>query len=237
MESQDIFQRFEKKYKLSGQQYLRLQTLLRGEMAMDAYGLHTISSLYFDTDSFAIIRASVQGPQFKEKLRLRWYGIPKPEDPVFLELKRKFRGIVYKRRVSVKAATASRLVQAGLTVPPDGQIGKEVDWFVRRYQPQPRILLSYDREALQSLRYEGLRITFDHSIRWRDSDFEPSHGSYGEALLEEDTVLMEIKACGNLPIWLADLLAAEKIYPSSFSKYGTWYEQVYLQKGIKLYVG
>jgi hypothetical protein len=112
-----------------------------------------------------------------------------------------------------------------------------VDWFVRRYQPQPRVLLSCDREALQSLRYVGLRITFDHYIRWRDSDFEPSHGSYGDQLLDEDVVLMEIKACGNLPIWLADLLAAEKIYPSSFSKYGTWYEQVYLRKGSKQNVG
>jgi len=128
------------------------------------------------------------------------------------------------------------LLQPGGT-PGEEQIAKEVDWFIKRYHPVPKLLLAYDREALKSPREAGLRITFDRNIRWRDKDFQMSRGSHGTPLMPDDTVLMEIKAYGNLPIWLANLLAAEKIYPSSFSKYGAWYETVYLRKGMNQDVG
>jgi len=237
MENQSTFHRFEKKYMLSPWTYRRLRRLLSDEMAEDKYGLHTITSVYFDTDDYDIIRTSVQRPLYKEKLRLRWYGIPKPQEPVFLELKRKYHGMVYKRRVPVRRAAADQLLHADLPLLADGQITKEVDWFIRRYRPMPKLLLAYDREALQSKSDPGLRITFDHNIRWRSDDFALTNGSYGTPLLPEEKVLMEIKSGHNLPIWLTELLAAGKIYPSSFSKYGTWYEQIHLQKGNNQNVG
>jgi hypothetical protein len=201
------------------------------------HGRYTIASVYFDTDTYDIVRASVQKPLFKEKLRLRWYGDTAPQEPVFLELKRKYRGMVYKRRVPVGLPEASRLLQTDLPVLGQSQIANEVNWFIRRYRPVPKLLLVYDREALQGREDNGLRITFDHDIRWRSDDFTLSRGSCGAPLLDTDMVLMEIKACGNLPIWLTELLASEKIYPTSFSKYGAWYEQHYLTKGTKQYVG
>lgn len=237
MEYNTIFHRFEKKYLLSPWAYRRLQRLLADEMVMDEYGLHTITSVYFDTETFDIIRTSVQQPPFKEKLRLRWYGVPKPQDPVFLELKRKYRGLVYKRRISVDPFSAKRLLSTELPILDQSQVAREVDWFIRRYSPAPKLLLAYDREAMEGKRDAGLRITFDHNIRWRDYDLDLSHGSYGAPLLSQEMVLMEIKAPQNLPVWLSGLLAAEKIYPSSFSKYGSWYQQVYLQKGSHEYVG
>ena len=133
-----IFHRFEKKYLLDYRDYRRLQRLLSEEMAEDAYGLHTITSVYFDTDAFDIIRASVQQPLFKEKLRLRWYGIPKPEEPVFLELKRKYRGMVYKRRVPVIPRGAAACCGTGSRCWSRARSAKEVDWFIRRYHPTPQ---------------------------------------------------------------------------------------------------
>jgi hypothetical protein len=237
MENQCTFHRFEKKYMLSPWAYRHLRRLLSDEMTEDQYALHTITSVYFDTDDYDIIRASVQQPLFKEKLRLRWYGIPKPQEPVFLELKRKYRGMVYKRRVPVLRTAADQLLHADSPTLAEGQVCREVDWFIRRYRPMPKILLAYDREALQSKRDPELRLTFDHNIRWRSDDFSASSGSYGASLLPEEKVLMEIKSVRNLPIWLTDMLAQEKIYPSSFSKYGSWYEQIYLQKGNYQHVG
>ncbi len=237
MDAQHTFYRFEKKYLLTRFAYRRLQNLLVGRMVQDAYGLYTISSVYFDTDAYDIIRTSVQKPIFKEKLRLRWYGEPGGQCPMFWELKRKYRGKVYKRRIPAQPGNAGRLLKSAGALQEQGQIAREVEWFVQRYRPVPKLLLAYDREAFVSPADEGLRVTFDHSIRWRDADFSLSRGSYGTPLFPDDRVLMEIKAYGNLPKWLTDLLAAEKLYPSSFSKYGTWYEQVYLQKGSKHYVG
>ena len=237
MENKMIFHRFEKKYLLSPWAYRRLQHLLADDMVQDGYGLHTITSVYFDTDAYDIIRTSVQKPLFKEKLRLRWYGVPRPQDPVFLELKRKYHGKVYKRRIPIDPFSAKRLLYTEHPLLTQNQIAKEVDWFIRRYRPVPKLLLAYDREAFESRHDEGLRITFDHNIRWRDQDLDLLNGSYGTPLLNEDMVLMEIKAPQNLPKWLTDLLASEKIYPSSFSKYGTWYERVHLQKGKIQYVG
>ncbi|HPJ03408.1 MAG TPA: polyphosphate polymerase domain-containing protein [Candidatus Limiplasma sp.] len=237
MDTQSTFYRFEKKYLLSQFTYRRLQNLLAGHLVQDAYGLYTISSIYFDTDAYDIIRTSVQKPLFKEKLRLRWYGEPGQQSPMFWELKRKYHGKVYKRRIPAKPDAAARLLQATGAQHGDNQISREVDWFVRRYQPAPKLLLAYDREAFTCPAASDLRVTFDHNIRWRDHDFGLASGSYGTRLFEDDRVLMEVKACGNVPKWLSGLLAKEKIYPSSFSKYGTWYEQVYLQKGSKQYVG
>ena len=237
MDAQRTFYRFEKKYLLTRFAYRRLQNLLVGRMVQDEYGLYTISSVYFDTDAYDIIRTSVQRPIFKEKLRLRWYGEPGGQCPMFWELKRKYHGKVYKRRIPAQPGNASRLLKPAGMQAGDGQIAREVDWFVQRYAPVPKLLLAYDREAFVSPIDAGLRVTFDHNIRWRDADFSLSRGSYGTPLFPDDRVLMEVKACGNLPKWLSDLLAAEKLYPSSFSKYGTWYEQVYLQKGSKHYVG
>ena len=237
MDTQCTFHRFEKKYSLAPRAYRRLRRLMADRMTEDEYGLHTITSVYFDTDAYEIIRSSVQKPLFKEKLRLRWYGNPKPGDPVFLELKRKYRGLVYKRRIPVQTGVANSLLHTDMPLLSQTQIAREVDWFIRRYRPVPKLLLAYDREALQAKDDAGLRITFDHNIRWRSEDFSPSHGSYGLPLLREDTVLMEIKAYQSLPIWLTDLLASERMYPSSFSKYGTWYEQIHLQERNEAYVG
>lgn len=237
MDAQCTFYRFEKKYLLTRFACRRLQNLLAGRMVQDAYGLYTISSVYFDTDAYDIVRTSVQRPIFKEKLRLRWYGEPGGQSPMFWELKRKYRGKVYKRRIPAQPENASRLLKPAAPLPEDGQIAREVDWFVRRYAPEPKLLLAYDREAFASPADESLRVTFDYNVRWRNSDFSLSSGSYGTPLFPDDRVLMEVKAAGNLPKWLSDLLAAEKLYPSSFSKYGTWYEQVYLQKGSKHNVG
>ncbi len=237
MESITTFHRFEKKYLLTPRAYGRLRQKLAPETAEDAYGRYTIASVYFDTDAFDIIRSSVQESVFKEKLRLRWYGDTAPVDSLFVELKRKYRGMVYKRRVPIDADGAARLLRADPLPHAQGQIYKEVEWFIARNRPVPKLLLAYDREALHGRRDETLRITFDHNIRWREADGAVLSGCRGTPLLPEDRVLMEIKAAQTLPKWLADLLAAEKIYPSSFSKYGAWYQQIYLGKGRTQHVG
>lgn len=160
---------------------------------------------------------SLEKPVYKEKLRLRSYGIPKAKDPVFLELKKKYKGIVYKRRI----ALSLEAFQMGVF--PEGQIPQEIAWFMQMYHnPEPVVYLAYDREAFSGSQDTGLRVTFDRNIRWRDHLLDLSKGCWGMPLLGNE-VLMEIKIPGAMPLWMCTIFSQLKIYPVSFSKYGTYY--------------
>ena len=226
--AQNIFKRYEKKYMLTQQQYRFLQEHLQGRMKIDEYGLHTICSIYFDTDDYALIRASLQKPVYKEKLRLRSYGIPSScDETVFLELKKKYKGVVYKRRVGMSLSEYRNYQSANLRPICDGQILHEVDWFQHLRHTTPKVFLAYDRIAMYCEEDSELRITFDQNIRWRDHHLSLSFGDEGYSLLPEEhqnDVLMEIKIPAAMPLWLSALLDEAGIFPTSFSKYGYCYQ-------------
>lgn len=223
--SEMVFERHEKKYLLLQQQYDQLIELLMKHMRQDQYGLHRICSLYFDTEEYLLIRRSLEKPKYKEKLRLRSYGIPLPEDIVFLELKKKLNGITYKRRIPLTLYEAEQYFRHGTPPEQSGQILDEIEWFIQRYRPVPKVLLFYDRIALYGTTDSNLRITFDTNIRWRDEQLDFACGDYGTQLLSPGEYLMEIKLAGVFPCWLSRLLSEQKIYPISFSKYGMAYRK------------
>ena len=217
------FKRIEKKYLLSERQYEALFRRIGGHLTPDAYGRSTVLSLYLDTPDHRIIRDSIEAADYKEKLRLRSYGTASADSPVFLELKKKFGGVVYKRRAVMSLREAERYLRCGIK-PFESQIMSELDWAMRLYgRPQGAMLIACEREAWFDEAHPDLRLTFDRNIRCRDSELRLDRGSAGTALLPEDTVLLEIKTAGAMPLWLADALDAEGILPGSFSKYGTAY--------------
>jgi len=234
---QAVFERHEKKYLLTKQQYKELRIFLTNYMNRDEYGLHTICSLYYDTDSYDSIRKSIEKPVYKEKLRLRSYGVPAKEDNVYLELKKKFKGIVYKRRVSLTYAQAERYMKSGIRPADTGQIFDEVDWYVGRNQPTPKVILCCDRLALFGKDDHSFRITFDFKIRWRDYDLDLTKGDYGVYLISPDLCLMEVKTGQAIPIWLAAYFSENKIFSTPFSKYGTCYKENLIEKGGISHVG
>lgn len=217
-----VFERHEKKYRLTQAQYELLLPRLDQWMQRDQYGVHTICSLYFDTEDFLLIRRSLQKPRYKEKLRLRSYGVPADDDIVYLELKKKLNGVTYKRRASMPFAQA-RAWLTGHELP-DGQILREIDYFLSLYHPLPRIALFYERLALFGREDNRLRVTFDTDIRWRRGDLAFAEGDAGALLLQPGERLMEIKTPGAIPLDLARLLSELRIYPVSFSKYGEAYK-------------
>ncbi|NCC69631.1 MAG: polyphosphate polymerase domain-containing protein [Clostridia bacterium] len=233
---QSVFRRYEKKYLLDNRQLEGLKNSLSQFMTQDAYGNYTICNLYFDTGDYALIRASIEKPAYKEKLRLRSYGVPKADDPVFAEIKKKYNGVVYKRRVAMTDMEASDYFLHGRQPENDGQIMHEIDWFVKRYHPVPKAFIAYDRTALSGIQDSELRVTFDKNIRWRGTTLDLSQGDWGMPLLQPGVTLMEIKIPGASPLWLSRLLAQLQIYPASFSKYGVCYKQwlvhEFLRKGV-----
>lgn len=220
---QDIFQRKEIKYLLSEAQCSRLLQRIDARILPDAHPSYTIRSLYFDTPDDLLVRTSLEKPFYKEKLRLRSYGIPAPQDPVFLELKKKLSGVVYKRRVSMPLSQAQAYLADGSRPRCDGQILREIDWFLGFYGCVPKVLLTYDRTAFSGREDPGLRITFDRNIQGLGGCVQLTDPRPGIPLLPAGQMLLELKANGGLPPWLVSALESEGLLPASFSKYGKFY--------------
>ncbi len=226
MADQAVFQRFELKYILSREQRETILQAMAPHMRPDKFGRTTICNLYFDTDDYRLIRRSIEKPAYKEKLRLRSYGKATPDSKTFVEMKRKYDGVVYKRRVSMPEAKAMNWL-AGCQQAADTQIDREINYFLGFYKNlKPRVFLSYERQAYYAKDDSGFRITFDDTILCRQTDLSLQSPSYGTPILPEGKVLMEVKCAGGIPLWLTEVLSREKIYKTSFSKYGTVYQTI-----------
>ncbi len=239
MSAQTTFARIEKKYLLTPQQYHALSGVLAQHLEPDAYGRYSIGNIYYDTGDYALVRHSLEKPVYKEKLRLRSYGVPGDEDITFLELKKKYKGIVYKRRVELPLAAARAYLAGGkkpACKPEQQQILNEIDYFLHFYKPEPKVYLAYDREAYFDPSQPELRITFDQNIRWRTYDLELSAGDEGSGLSIAGQILMEIKIPGAMPLWLSRTLSENGIFPTSISKYGCCYTE-FLSQPQYIFIG
>ncbi len=234
MSVQTIFKRYELKYKLTVQQHLDLYECMKERMKLDSYGRHKISNIYFDTEDYRIIRSSLEKPQYKEKLRLRIYGEPSDEKLSFIELKKKFKGIVYKRRISSSQKEALSYLFKGENAEKTSQIHKEIDYFIDSHDGLllPKVYLSYEREAFYCDEDENFRMTFDFNINMRDTNISLYANNNDVKVLDDDYVLLEVKTVRGLPFWLINFFNKNNIYKTSFSKYGAAYNTYLLPKFI-----
>lgn len=195
---------------------------------------YPISNIYFDTDSNELIIKSLEKPIYKEKLRLRSYGqVHDKNETVFLEIKKKFDGIVYKRRTSFTLTEAEDFLQNG-TIPQNEKINhqvlSEIQDLMKRYSLKPKAFISYNRLAFFGKDDSDFRLTLDTNIVTRRDDLFLDSPIYGDSLLKENEWLMEAKAFKTFPLWFAHFLSERKIYQTSFSKYGNEYKKY---KGVK----
>ena len=223
--SQLVFNRYEKKYLMPGPVYDELWERLQEHMVVDQYGLSTICNIYYDTKDDLLIRRSIEHPKYKEKLRLRSYGVPKKNSKVFLEIKKKYDRIVNKRRIELPLGAAYDYLNLGIRPENECQILKEIDFFLKRYQLEPRLYLAYDRVALYGKEDPEFRLTFDSRIRSRRMSVGLEYGDFGTLLLPDSWYLMESKIQNAAPKWFSDLLTELRIYSTSFSKYGNIYKR------------
>ncbi|MDD6967568.1 MAG: polyphosphate polymerase domain-containing protein [Candidatus Faecousia sp.] len=236
MENQMIFKRYELKYLVTKEQRDEILWAMEPYMTADRFFHSSIRNIYCDTPNYRLIRQSLDKPVYKEKLRLRSYGPAGMGDEIFVELKKKYESVVYKQRLEMpqKQALEALMGKAPL---PDSQIGREIDAALQFYQELiPRVFLSYERDAYHAWDSD-FRLTFDDCIRYRTQALTLDSDPWGEALLDGDTVLMELKIPDSMPLWMASLLSRLGIVKASFSKYGAAYQQILLnqQKGILRY--
>ncbi len=295
MAYQAVFKRYEMKYMMTRRQKKAVLEAMLPYMKLDEFGHTTIRNVYFDTDNYILVRRSIEKPVYKEKLRIRSYKQAGAQDKVFIELKKKYDDVVYKRRESLSQLETLEWLVSGTPFPKATQIGNEIDYFFRLYQTlKPKVFLSYEREAFYAHVRPGeicqpgltdarrasseslagsnahvrpgeicqpgltdarrasseslagsnahvrpgeicqpgltgssdFRVTFDENILARQEELSLSKEVWGEPLIDENSVLMEIKTSGSIPLWMTHVLAQEKIYKTSFSKYGTAYEKM-----------
>lgn len=219
-ESMNFKQRKEIKYRLSKEQLAFFETKIAEHMEIDAYGLTSIASLYYDTPDYRLINRSIEKPFFKEKLRLRSYGLADEDSRIYLEIKRKNAGIVYKRRAASSEGEFADFIEGKASLG-NSQIERELQAFLGKYGVlEPKYLIIYDRVAYFE-KGGDLRVTIDRNPRYRNADLDLHTSMEGTPLLEEGEAILEVKAQGALPLWLSELLTEGKIYQTSFSKVGT----------------
>ncbi len=225
----EVFNRYEHKYLLDQDTYQKVIAVMDAHMDLDAYNQnhrpYTIANIYFDTDDHFLIRNSLSKPDYKEKLRLRSYGVPEMSAKVFLEIKKKYNGLVNKRRTRLLLKEAYDFLHSG-EVPciqdyMNPQVLREISYFLHFYSLSPKLYLAYDRIAYFEKGNPDLRISFDQNIRSRRYDLHLEDGDYGTPLLDSHTYLMEIKTARAKPLWLVHMLTELGIQRRSFSKYGT----------------
>ena len=226
---QHIFKRYEKKYLITAEQAAAVEAVLSDRMTPDRFDRYQVQNLYFDTDNWDIIHSSMERPYYKEKMRLRYYGsTPDAAGKAFLELKKKYAGIVYKRRIALPVTALSRPLGDVLSDEP-AQIAKELNFHLQSKQVSEKMFITFRRKAFSGKEEDiGLRVTFDSDIRYRPNHLHFHAPETGRLVLREDYRLMEIKTHTSIPLWLARLCSGKGIFAIPYSKYATCYSD-YLQ--------
>ena len=233
MSNQSVFERYELKYLITTEQYKLLKSMMAEHMIPDKFGKNTIRNIYFDTPDNLLIRRSIGKPVYKEKLRVRSYDLATADSGVFIELKKKYKGVVYKRRMNMTEESTMAYLCKNQALENPTQISREIDYFMEFYEGiKPVIFLSYEREAFFSQSDNNFRMTFDENILFREYDLSLKSGIYGESILEQGLVLLEVKTALGIPMWLTVFLSSHQIYKTSFSKYGNAYTLFMLPKSL-----
>ena len=229
MDAVTMMQRYEMKFILTKDQLVAFKNALIGHMEVDQYGKTSIASIYYDTPDYYLIRTSIEKPIYKEKIRLRSYGLANDDKQVYLELKRKVSGMVYKRRISVNEETANNFLNKKASLK-DNQISHELVYFRDQFKElEPKIMITYDRTSYAETN-GNIRLTIDESPRYRTHDLNLHTSMEGNLLLPSGSAILEIKVQQELPLWLVHILSENKIYKTSFSKVGTAYQMIHSNK-------
>lgn len=234
----EVFSRYEKKYIVDREQVEWLRKKISEYMIVDKYNrdgkLYNIANIYYDTKEDSLVAKSIEKPLYKEKLRLRSYGVPDISDKVFLEIKKKYKGLVNKRRTRLELSEAYDLIENGV-IPENKdyinpQVLKEIEYFLSMYDLEAKAYITYDRFAYFSKTDNDFRLTFDTNIRTRRENLRLEAGNYGTPLMGEDFWLMEVKSLYAFPLWFVKLLSDNSLYSNSFSKYGNEYKKYIKEK-------
>ena len=213
-----IFKRLEKKFILNKHQLTSFKKLINNHMQADAFGHYNVLNIYYDTPNWDIAKLQLEKPIYREKLRMRCYNSNNKNSDMFLELKKKYKGVSYKRRTYI-----SDYANSTFTLNEKKQIDKEIDYYINTNQVSERMFIGYSREAYAGIQDPNLRLTLDTNICYRTHDLNFNDVTNGTKILAHDQTLLEVKIGGAFPLWLAKFLSENQLYANSFSKFANSY--------------
>ncbi len=220
---ENIFKREEEKFILNKEQYVKLFNTINNHIIKDKYFETTVCNIYFDNEHNDLIVDSIEKPLYKHKVKLRSYGVPNLDSDVFFEIKFKYKSMVGKRRIKLTLKEFNDYLDNHNYN--NSQIMKEIDYLFKLYNLEPSYFIGYDRKSYCGKNNEALRITIDSNLRSRTNNLSLELGDIGTQYFNKELFIMEIKTLGGIPMWLTKTLSDLKIYPISFSKYGSIYKK------------
>lgn len=234
----ETFNRVEAKFIVTTNVYNEIMKEINEYMIFDEYSkegrFYQICNIYYDTEDDNLIRTSLKKPEYKEKFRLRSYGIPNKESKVFFEVKKKFKGVVNKRRTFLTLKDGYSFVNSH-NIPEikpymNSQVLRELKYSFDLYDLVPKVFISYERRAMFGREDKSFRVTFDRNIIARREDICLEYGIFGERIIDKDIMIMEVKYSDRIPLWFTKILRKFKLEKTHFSKYGTEYSN-YIENG------
>ena len=228
-----IIDRMEQKYFISFDKYKELMNKIEDKLVKDKYFDERIYNIYFDNDQYEFIIKSLDKPLYKEKVRLRSYTEAKEGTNVFLEIKKKYKGLGNKRRVVIDYKDAINYIDNNIIPDTNKQIMSELDYTFKKNNLKPKISLTYDRLSYAFKDDESYRVTFDTNIRYSNKKLDLVNIDDEDSLFN-DGYIMEVKTLKGYPNWFSKVLNELKIYPTSYSKVGEAYKK--LKERNELYV-
>ena len=234
MTTERFFNRHEFKYVITEETAAGVLESIQPHMKRDRHtneeAHYRISSLYFDTRENLFLDEYLRGERFRQKLRLRVYNSPNLWDTCFFEIKKKFSKYVNKRRAKITIGEAYAWMRGERTLdemietfPSEAQILREIHFLMQLYQVEPRVVISYDRQAYMGIFDQNLRVTFDRRLTKRTSLLEPHQQGEDVLYLPSAKVVLEVKTNKAIPLWLAGTISELECRKQTFSKYSNSY--------------
>jgi len=203
-----VFHRVEKKYILTREQFEAVLVEINKKLNPDIGfghedGKYSIASLYYDSPDMRFVRQAYESPGYKEKLRIRTYGVPSLDALVYVEIKKKIKGLGNKRRFEMPLRDAYEFLETNVILDKyqnsetgNVQVLKEIVNMHGRYgrEIKPAALISYNRMAFNGAGNEGLRISFDYDVKGRQYDLRLELGAYGTDFLCARKLLTQFPA-------------------------------------------
>jgi len=222
----DFITRTETKYLVHVENFNAIRDAFSEYLEKDKYYFYKVHNIYFDNADNQIISHSIEAPEYKEKLRMRMYEHPGAVfQDAYIELKKKYLGVVYKRRKKLDLDAARQAIAQDVgCIDSECQVMREILFYMKKTACYPKIYLSYERYSYYATEDSGLRVTFDTNIVSRRENLKFASSKEDSVPLLKNHMILEIKTCNYYPLWLIKILNDYKIYPTSFSKYGKIFE-------------
>lgn len=240
--------RFEAKYIIPRQLVEPIKSFIRPYCEMDKHcdaggGSYFINTLQLDTPSLSLHYAKEREATHRFKLRVRTYGNPPGDAPVFLEIKRKYFERVFKSRACIPfgewkpGVLGRRASELNLKAVKEREAFRD---FVRLYEEigaEPRVYVRYRREAFVGLFDHYARVTFDSRLCYQPVFDMYNWGGAGKFISmdsglvrnrRESSLVLEVKCTEQVPTWMIELVQEFDLIRCGNCKYSTaiWMENL-----------